>query len=289
MRILLPLLAATLAAAEPGYDLHEWGVFTVNPGNPFAQQDYKEEWASFPTFFTKQPPLPQNGKAGVVVRKPVVFVRADGDLALDLSFTLRGGRPLVWWPDAVATGETLRFTVSAFDRQMPRNASPVLRGPEVPPGHWIEHLRAANGDFLISTLPAGQRRNTDSFLYYDGLIPALPQPAVTPAGAEKHPHWTVSNPAAYPLLDVLLVWKRGDDLRASPWQDDIPPGGQATLPLWPLATVIAKDGALDAQLQHRLIAAGLDDAEATSLVRCWKDGLFAQEGLSLIYRLPQAT
>jgi hypothetical protein len=76
------------------------------------------------------------------------------------------------------------------------------------------------------------------------------------------------------------------------------PGEKATLHLWsveipmPVSGPIgAKPTTCDVQLHNRLVAAGLNDGEAASLVACWYDALFVkgEDGLTLLHRLPQET
>jgi hypothetical protein len=100
----------------------------------------------------------------------------------------------------------------------------------------------------------------------------------------------VTNAAAFPLLDALLIWRAGDGtLQVSGWVPAIAPGARVEIPLLRPAPGGTLRATLGGPLAERLVAAGLTKPEAEALVDTWHQELFQHQGLTLLYRVPQAT
>jgi hypothetical protein len=290
---LLPCLAGFSAdEPSPAYTLHEWGVFRNPRGSQFAQQDFKREWKTFPSFFHSDPKV--LGRLGGVVDasmsadKPVIWIRSDKPLSASITVAFPGGRPLVWWPQATVGAfeaiPTLRFDILA------KQKADVLR--PVAADHWLARLRQVPGSYLTSRNVESDKSpmsatEGDTLLYYDGIIPALPEPTV---GMGKDGNYEISFPDGTLVLDALLVERDGTNMTVSKWIDH----GDATAGRKNIL-VITKLEPCDRHLLEtrkkefveRLTAAGLTIDEAAALLAVWEEQLFGSYGLTVFYRIPQ--
>jgi hypothetical protein len=300
---LMPCLAAFAAdAPSPTYTLHEWGVFTVPRGNQYSQQDLKREWQSFPDFFHCDSAVGKPDRVPdedlVRVKKPVVWLYADQPMTAALTVGFPQGRPMVWWPQAslaMADGSpSLSFTVSLQQKK------PIhVQGHPVAASHWLARLRQVPGDWLWCDVPdaAGKSEKIiaspegDSLIYYDGLVPALPEPIVT---ALTDGTYEVRFPDGGLVLDALLVERRDGGVQSvSEWIDSsiTPATGPEKNEFSVRARLVRCDEHLMAkrmyELFERLQAAGLTRDEAAALLAVWEPQLFGADGLTIFYRMPQ--
>jgi hypothetical protein len=300
--ILIATLAASCAAAEGEYELHEWGVFSVPRGEAWAQRDMKQEWATFPEFFfTIWPTAKLPYERVQSMRKPVIFVHAPKPLTFDLTIRFPDGRPLVWWPatsyprgDAQITDrDRLTFSVAAIDPD-PTNPGrvPQQKLYDVKNGHWVEQLRAVKCDQLytqsapystpLEVAPRQGYKVPEKFLYYDGIMkaPATPKIARVDGAIE------LQSDSRHTWADVMVIERDGNKLRAARWTDKIEAGAQTTRIELTETVDLTK---LKADFSTRLAGAGLNADEAEALVKVWDDGLFKKDGLTVFYRIPKQT
>jgi hypothetical protein len=295
---LFPFLSAFSAdAPAPTYTLHEWGVLTVAKGNPFAQQDMREEWRTFPKFFYRgdaglnPPAVPANER---VMRKPVIWLH--GDQPQDIALTVRfpKGRPLVWWPYAVLNNDATTPALTFFVSLLPRKPADVMP-PMLEAGHWFNRLCTVPGDWLycehgkqpkIKSPDRGPIERSP-FLYYDGLIPSPEQPRVKRSEQGIEIEFDVQRQ----LSDLLVIDRHDGTVSMSAWVDgieidDAPPHSEHIKVRLEVANddLIAKR---ELELMERLIGAGLTREEASALVEIWRPQFFAQDGLTIFYRIPQ--
>ncbi|MBI3829347.1 MAG: hypothetical protein HY291_07510 [Planctomycetes bacterium] len=285
-------------AAEP-YELHEWGVFPVPRNDAWAMRDLKEEWAGFPAFFNRVWPerkLPYRG----AVEKPVIFFHAEHQMAARLKIRFAEGRPLVWWPNADMPGwlggDSVHGELDRLEFGLQLNAWPG-RGPNEPPheppavdtGHWIETLREVKASLVLTPGSYSNKQNggglaCDSFLYYDGIMKAPATPKVTRDGGAV----LIDSALDYPMLDMLVIDRKDGHASVSAFVDRVEPGARKTrLELTAADAKALEERATD--LAKRTEGAGLNAAEAGSLVKVWHAGLFEADGLTLFYRIPQET
>ncbi|MCW8129311.1 MAG: hypothetical protein KIS92_02915 [Planctomycetota bacterium] len=294
----LPFFVRNGSAAEPekaSYELHEWGVFPIARNDAWAMRDLKEEWAGFPAFFNRIWPerrLPYRGE----VAKPVVFFYAEKPLDVKLTVRFAEGRPLVWWPNASMPcwqgGERIEgrldrieFDLSLLEMKDAGNPQP----PAVPDGHWVQDLREVKAARVITpgahSQKAGQTYGVEDFLYYDGIMKAPAAPTARRDGDAV----ILETSLDHAMRDVFVLDRHEGKVRvARAWIDQIEPGARST------RVELAEAGpkeleAARAELTKRTQAAGLTAAEAASLVKVWREGLFEDDGLTVFYRIPRET
>lgn len=296
--------------AKGPYAIHEWGVFTASRGTRWAKQDMLSEWASMPSFFRGTIPgrtlfnpaeLRVNHRP-MIVRKPVIFIHNQTLAAFDLKVTFPDGKPMIWWPPAVEprTGTTasqikhLRFQGIAVGPEGAKTTNGAALNrialQKVDKDHWVNHLRAVNSSRVTVTgghLPQYNVKGfADQFIYYDGLIPSPKSPTVVRTAEGI----TLASSSDHDWHDVLVIERTKDRWRISSWIDHISKGTQRTPITWEDLTDDKKTiASLGSELNQRLVAAGLFKDEAESLVKTWEAGLFTQDGISMFYRVSQAT
>jgi hypothetical protein len=307
--ISVSLQAKDAEPVAPGeFDLHEWGVFTVARNDRWAMSDLRAEWASFPKEFYRIWPdlnLPWHG----AVRKPVIFLHGKPGMKVDLSIKFSAGRPLVWWPAAAAPvndgqsipmTDSIRFAVifdktDTSEQEEGHVGERGRRTISVAKDHWISALRSVECS-PIYTFGGHSRLGTDidceKFIYYDGVMNA---PA-TPTVARDKAALTLNTENDFELLDVMVLDRSIDGKTLSIGKavvDKIAAGKQTTridmVSIPAGAEREARQAELLAELQRRLVTAGLNADEASSLVTIWRDGLLDDEGLVVLYRIPQET
>ncbi|MBI3829348.1 MAG: hypothetical protein HY291_07515 [Planctomycetes bacterium] len=286
--------------AQPAgaYELHEWGVFSVPRNDAWAQHDMKQEWAQMPKEFYGRAPgryLPYRGP----VKKPVIFFHAQKPLQVKLTITFAEGSPMVWWPAAeepanwggYGKNEPNRLVFSVFVKETPKGGANGANTIKVPEKHWMESLRAVKSEKIFcegsftNKMP-GELWDSESFIYYDGLMKAPATPKVTREGEKI----VVETPGDFVCLDLMAVERLGKSVRiAKNWSgwEGILDAAQRQTRLEMIPAQAEDFERLRKELVARLTKAGLNADEAESLAAVWNDGLFKNEGLTVFYRVPQ--
>jgi hypothetical protein len=124
------------------------------------------------------------------------------------------------------------------------------------------------------------RLESERFIYYDGLVPSpdfLHCIALTDSSA------TVKKSATFPIAHIYLLDRRQPEKpRAA--RAALAAADETKLDLAPVADLHA----FIEQIRADLIAAGLFDAEAESLLKIWHQGFFENSGVVAFYLLPQS-
>lgn len=304
------VITSALAAQEPSpaWALHEWGVLTVVPGDPFAHPDLINENASFPDFFIRADP-PQRPPtatlpAASVARKPVIWLHGPAGLQVDLQVDIPGGRPVIWHPAAAVGTNHLRWQVQIPERRRTIHDYPVAPLP-VADDHWVTTLRRASSTMLqvwpsTASNPIGAvsmaARQAEHFLYYDAEIPA---PGVVTARQTQHPppspgtYLDIENTGSHTALDVLVIYRQGEQIQVSNRRIPRLEPGATWMVGFPLLPPPAENQDLllaerRATFVDDLTATGLTSAEATALVDTWWDGFLGNQGVTVIHRMPQS-
>lgn len=293
------------ADAKPGYEFHEWGVFTVPRNAAWANLDMKAEWATMPKEFYGRLVgryLPYRGP----VKKPVIYLHADKAMSVKLSIRFAEGVPAVWWPAAeVPTNQGARlaekdrnllvFCPALVERPADQNRGPagaVPRKLDVPAGHWVEALRRVKASDVFCAAGwgnLGTSWDTERFIYYDGVM----KPPAAPGVSRQGDLVTLDVPGAEVWQDLMIVER--DEKRVSAaagwdgWTEPLGDGQGRHLRVEMKPADAERLKALARELAERLVKAGLNADEAGALIEVWKTELFAQDGLTVFYRVPQAT
>jgi hypothetical protein len=294
---------------EHDLTVHEWGVFTVFSERKFANLNRKAEWGNLPEFFYRQFPQQRLRWSPGAWDKPLIyFYSGRPALKLEVSVTFTDGVPVVWWPAASApidSGGTKATPVPRFNslawsgwlgllvpNQGDRHpVGPSWITPEETPlaaGQWLADARLKDaalftvvGSKMQRSAPwITDRLESERFIYYDGLVPSpdfLHCIALTDSSA------TVKKSATFPIAHIYLLDRRQPEKpRAA--RAALAAADETKLDLAPVADLHAFIELIRADL----IAAGLFDAEAESLLKIWHQGFFENSGVVAFYLLPQS-
>ncbi len=304
-----------LSGAPPKLTVHEWGVFCGFADAQYANANLKEEWASMPEGFYRQ--FPEHRLRGVdseappaFVEKPIIyFYTGRQNLALEVKLAFAAGAPVVWWPCATSPvdqtppkpGDVFR----ALEWSGKLTADPA-RAPGIvslPPDSWVQKARI-DGPALFVTNDApkkvgaalgppvpgrgggmrrGYRMQSEKFIYYDGLTPAVDFIRCDDASAGTI---TVQNTAKFDIANLILVDRRDEKSFRYARVDKLAAGAKVKVALKAITDDEFKQPAQ--VLRTDLRAAGLFDKEADSVLEIWRKGLFDRPGITALYLLPQA-
>ena len=299
--------------------VHEWGVFTVYNDLKHANADRKAEWGALPEFFYRQFPAQRLKWAPAAWDKPIVyFYTKRPALRVEVAVRFADGAPVTWWPCCERPVDDGMGPRGGGDKRLPLFRElvwDVWLGRVIPAttrhdrgGSWVEvedyplpkdcwlkqaRLEGASpltvtGTTMVRSAPwMSNQRETERFLFYDGLVPApdgLRCTASASGGA------TFRNAGRFPIADLFVVDHRGrgegDPVLFAYHAGPIGPGKEAKVAL---AAVPARKWPLEgsAALRLALLAAGLFEAEADALLGLWRAGLFERPGLSAFHVLPR--
>ncbi len=284
------------------YEVHEWGVMSVYPGTKYANCDMAAEWAELPSEVygvTGRRRLPYRG----AVRKPIVYFHWHSDepvpaRAFKMGVAFAEGRPMVWYPASVSylggkIGPHARgfsnkcLNWSFWLRNSPKRRGPAAnKSPKVAADHWWAKARDVKCEKVYaygSHSRQGTTIDTEDFIYYDGLMKPLNYLTARRDGAGNA---YLDNTAPYDILDLFAVERKGGKLRLA-FAQRVENGAKRVNLEWKTIPKAKWRAETSGAMVERLIAAGLHDDEAKSVVDIWRPGFFETDGLTLIYRLPQ--
>jgi hypothetical protein len=293
-----------VALSSRNLTVHEWGVFSAFNDAKYANADRKGEWASLPSFFYHQFPTPRMRFQPSYVRKPILYFYTDQsklDVNVKVSFT--EGAPVVWWPCAASPVDNDQGA-----RAGPANApqpaelfravewSGSLTGGQAEPTRTVKdsliNQARIEGPALFMTDATYTTDNrshsclalvpeSERFLYYDGLMPAMDYVRCADVAADSV---SVENSAKFAIVHLILVDRRDPKAIRFARVDNLEAGVKVKVAIQPVPAYwpagITKSFGQD--LRH----AGLFDNEADSVLAIWKKGLFDRPGITAIYLLP---
>lgn len=289
--------------------VHEWGVFTVFNDRKYANLNRKAEWGELPDFFYRQFPKQRLRWSPAAWDKPLVYFYSDRPaLKLEVSVKFADGVPVVWWPAAcepVDFGGIKATSIPQFNalawsgwlgspvpsRGDWRSAEASWIKPEetpLPAAHWLADARLKDaalftvvGSNLLRTAPwTTDRSESERFIYYDGLVPS---PDFLHCIASTETSATVRNSATFPIGQLYVLDRRQPE-KPRTARASLGAAEEKQLDLAPVADLAE----FTRQLRADLIAAGLFEAEADSLLKIWHQGFFENRGLVAFYLLPQS-
>ena len=301
--------------------IHEWGVFTVLNEAKYANANRKEEWGTA-NFFYRQFPKERLRWVPSAWDKPLIYVYSKAKpLQLRVKVTFAEGAPVVWWPAAVEPvdnepgpqqinkGRPFRsLTWDAWVGDMAPVLNKLRGQAKVPlekvvdfplPGDsWLKEARLPDASRLtvIGNDPEKMRRfpgsldrlETESFLYYDGLVPA---PDYLLCEKVEATSVTLRNLAKFDIARLFVVDRRAKErvgfAFADATQQALEAGKTRALEL---KAVAAADwpGAAKKQIRQALLDTGLFAAEADSLLKIWHKGFLENDGITAFHILPSS-
>lgn len=300
--LLLGISASEVKDLEPvpanakGLSVHEWGVFRVNEDVDFANAALRAEWDDLPGFVygqIKGRVVPQHWGALEERLRPIIFFHAKEPAMVRVKIDFPGGMAGVWFP------ATERPAVYGFEKQpkiggslewnlgvkqcpngwLPKNTTP----PEVSDKHWIHGIRQVKADEIYARYsPNNMDVEREKFIYYDGLFPQKRWMKVVVDGKQV----SLMNQVKHAVFDVTVVDRRAERIRIGR-HAKLDAGEKCVVQFNEIEASRFTSEAVDA-LAKQLVAAGLNDDEAKSLIDNWKVRMFETPGLHLFYRLPQS-
>ncbi len=308
-----------------GYEVHEWGVMSVMKGQKWANAQMAHEWSTLPKGMYRAIPkwkLPSAYQGPV--DKPVIYFYFDkihnktaikkpflcsikftkGHYALwfpttrNLCEMNHGRRPVKKIEDTMTWefyGEKAYLSArrqqagNAFQRMLPSIKQTTKL--KVDPSHWYADLRQTKSSTLYALGPvsfgklgATRRVDQEKFIYYDGLMQPLDYLSTQRL---KNNNLLLINNAPYTIYDLFAIEINNGQLSLCV-VDEIRKGQQKTELKMQRITKENWQNKTSQNLVERLVRAGLFKDEATMLEKIWRPGFFQQQGVTLLYRLPQA-
>jgi hypothetical protein len=297
--ILVGVPSAHAQAPQPaikGLVVHEWGVFRVNEDAEFANAALRAEWDNLPPFihgFIKGRSVPQHWGAIEPRLRPIIFFHAEQAVRVRARIDFPGGMAGVWYPATEKpavygqekqpkVGGSLEWSLGV--KQCPEGWQPKSAAPlEVVDKHWFTRIRQVKADEIFANYsPNHADVERERFIYYDGLFPQGKWLKVT---IDKE-RISITNRVKHPVFDLTMVDRRDDNVRVA--RIAKMDAGQTIKEVEFAAVESARFPSESAEtLVKQLVAAGLFEDEARSLVDLWKRELFETPGVNLFYRLPQ--
>jgi hypothetical protein len=301
---------------EQDLTVHEWGVFTVFNDRKLANINRKAEWESLPDEFYRQFPKQRLMWQPAAWDKPIVYFYSDRvSMNVDMQVAFPEGAPVVWWPcvsapvdDGVYTSNTQKLFralqwkarlgelipvqgMSSAFQQARKSWFKVSEFPFTNAAAWVAQARLTNavpvtvmGSHKHRSAPwMTTRKETERFIYYDGLVPS---PDYLRCEAADDASVTIRSTAPFDIASLHVIDRRGGyywhsrtALKAGQTQK-VGLVVNARSRLNPVKTA-------KAALTRDLLEAGLTEAETDSLLAIWHDGLFGAPGITVFYVLPR--
>jgi hypothetical protein len=309
-----------------GLVVHEWGTFTslqggngqLIPWNPLKTPELPKfvyDWHK--TTLGLQPvsmyAAGANGwitKGGIVslqrMETPVVYFYSDQNQTVDVTVKFPQGFITEWYPRVSQIGPSVVAKDRASDPSVIGTDSrqSLVRWSNL---HLLKADRNTKAEPSLPTDSSGSHyfaaRETDAnyiyqeptkdipqaqyekFLFYRGVANFSTSLRVTMNSEDSV---TLANTGTEPLSDLLVLGikdKAGNFVHVG----QLLPGEKKRVPISThdlASAALARN--ISRSMSHALVRAGLYPREADAMVNTWKDSWFAEDGLRVLYILPQA-
>jgi hypothetical protein len=278
--------------------VHEWGVFRVNEDVAVANADLRALWDDLPEFaygHARGRVVPQHWGAVEIRKNPVIFFHAPQPAHIRLRVEFPGGMAGVWFPATVnpaveanqpqpEPGGVLEWDLGIG--QCPPNWRPKLPAPaEVPEKHWVARTRQVQASELFARFgPEIADVEREKFVYYDGIFPQGKWLKFDVAKDKV----TITNRVKHPVFDVTVVDRRDDATVRVGRIAKLEAGAAVKEVKFQEFTAAAFAADASETLVKQLVAAGLNEDEAGSLLDMWRKDMFETPGVCAFYRIPQS-
>lgn len=309
-----------------GLVVHEWGTFTslqggngqLIPWNPLKTPELPKfvyDWHK-PNLGLQ--PMSMYGagangliyKGGIVslqrMETPVIYFYSDQNQAVDVTVKFPQGFITEWYPRVSQIGPSIVAKDRASDPSVVGTDSrqSLIRWSNL---HLFKADRNTKAESLLQTDSSGSHyfaaRETDAnyiyqeptkdiphaqyekFLFYRGVANFSTSLRVSMNSDDSV---TLANTGSEPLSDLLVLGikdKVGNFVHVA----QLLPGEKKEVPISTRnlgAATLTKN--ISRSMSHSLVRAGLYPREAEAMVNTWKDSWFAEDGLRVLYILPQA-
>ena len=295
---------------------HEWGTFTSVQGADGVQFDWNPFVAPELPKFVYDIARPDSANPGSVrpghvifgkismasrlrMETPVIYFYSEKERTVDVDIQFNGGLITEWYPQL--TDKNAQTVQNIPDARQLRDVGRM---------HWsgVMLRPGADGAKLFPSDGTGSHyyaaRETDAvplrvkavdgteqherFLFYRGCA-AFDAPLRVQQSGENADVLTVANNAKQPMSALFVLSVRGDRAALVP----VAPlkAGESRLvecdfenlsrPLAEIRSDIA------AKMRSALVADGLFEKEAAAMVKTWDESWFAEQGMRVLYTLPQ--
>ena len=301
------------ALAAPNYVAHEWGTFTSVQGadgvqmawNPLSVTDlpsFVHDWPKSGPVDSKTARRQLVSKATSVTRQrmetPVIYFYADDALTVNVGVKFPQGTMTEWYPQANLPAKpsaeewfgpkSLRWdNVAVVPQELPSSSSASKRTTAQPPNtEEPSHYYAARETDADLIRVNGE---TEKFLFYRGVGEFQAPVTVAQAGADGQ-RISLKNTGAEELKHLFIYQVENGQARFLQ-VPRLEPGAQTEVTidrtgiLQPTSDVRSR---LGAAMVEALTEAGLYAAEARAMVKTWDDSWFGENGLRVLYLLPDA-
>lgn len=311
--ILVALITAQSFAAD-GYIAHEWGTFTSVQGAEGVQLSWNPLIAADLPSFVLSTDNPTGkltaaqitltraltkanaaGRFGFEPRQrmetPVIYFYADTPQKVDVGVRFNEGRITEWYPQvseskSAAKGEPNSHTMKWSGVEiLPGLDVSKLLPMDSKPSHYFP-AREADAAPLRLKSPQGEVQH-EKMLFYRGIGGFAAPLNVTLNGDARIVAKVTEDGVKLPSAFLYIV--RGDKALLQPL-GAIASGDEPLVINFdfneaePLAEVRKEFGK---QLQAAIVAGGLYEKEAAAMVKTWDDAWFAEQGMRVLYTLPQ--
>ncbi len=313
--LLAGFIASTFSAAgkppteSAGYVAHEWGTFTSVQGADGVQLEWNP-WVApeLPKFvYDMRNPLGRQqklvlpsyvtlGKTGTVSRQrmetPVIYFYAKESQTVDVDVKFPGGRITEWYPQlatnkspaSIDTG-TMRW--SGIEVLPGDGTAEAAKFPKEESGSHYYAARETDASALrVKALDGSEQ--FEKFLFYRG-VGSFDAPLQVSHWGENAEQIRLHNRGKEALGPFFIYSIRGD--KAALVEEPKLDAGvmddkefKFDAIARPASEVRA---ALTAKLRAALISAGLYEKEAAAMVKTWDDSWLGEQGLRVLYVLPQ--
>jgi hypothetical protein len=302
--------------------VHEWGTFTSLQGSDGKPLPWKPlQTSQLPTFVHSWPkpglplypasPLLFVGKGALLtyqrMETPVVYFYSERELAMDLTVEFPKGMITEWYPQATQIGPSFVNTnlTSAQSPNTGQTTNSVIHWSNL----WLTPARGVTNDVGFpsdisgshyftarqtdsdivrwSQAPESSYAERDKFLFYRGAGNFATPLTVS---MKSDNSVVVSNRGSLPLshLFILGIKSKAGNFAYIP---DLQPGEQKTITLNSQSAPLDPEH-LSKEISHdmswALVKSGLYQREADAMVATWHDSWFAEDGVRVLYVLPQA-
>lgn len=305
------LIAQTSFAAD-GYVAHEWGTFTSVQGaegsqlawNPLIAADLPPFVFSINNPTAKRtgvqlPAFAFASKTGTAQRwgfeprqrmeTPVIYFYADQPQKVDVAVKFNEGRITEWYPQISENRVSAAGAISHTMKWTGVQLLPGLKeaGFYAKEGKASHYYAAREADATpLRVTPAQGEAQHEKMLFYRGVGGFTAPLNVSQSGDSILIKVTDKGVR---LADAFLYIVRGDKALLEPLgaidaSDEVRSVAYDFQKARPLAEVRADFGK---KLQAAIVAGGLYEKEAAAMVKTWDDSWFGEQGMRVLYTLPQ--
>ena len=304
------------AAPDGSFVAHEWGTFTSVQGADGVQMEWNPlQTTDLPKFvydrnrptgdFRRQPYSLIAAKSAFASRQrmetPVIYLYSDRERAVNVRVDFPQGLVTEWFPQVTGFGPfaTTNQADLALSRQsfiewnnvrvLPRSVDVNITKliPDDKAGSHYYAARGTDANFLKMTTGASPKTEHEHFLFYRGVGYFQAPLRVTLGGNDDYV--SVQNTGTEALSHLYVLTVRGHQGKFV-HVDQLEAGEEKAVRLNPNKDLISSTELrtqLGSRLQKSLTSQGLYARESEAMVKTWEDSWFTENGLRVLYVLPE--